>query len=619
MGTHLAVEADRRNHLRVARHLPSVAVCDPSLLTRVATHPHPTADNLGRMDIPLDLIKSNSDVTLTADGRWDAVLDIEPASSMRQKVGSLGKLHLQFLYHAPPPDPQPLSVAVRIVEARDLISADSNGFSDPFMKVKPLTRTGKHIKDRKGKDVELRSTTKTKTLNPDYNEILVFNDTCLGENINDLAHVWAQPWGVASLAPSGLASMPVTQVSCGLEKASSILVVLKDYDFGKADDDLGEVSIPFSTLFGDEDAVISGDTMRVDKWFRVRPHKGMKLDDGQDADTAHLGMLHLDIVMRFDEELLAPGWVEAVDADSGAVYWYNSETGKAQWSHPNASSNNSLTKQASLSSISETEGGDAGAAAAGEQTDTMGGDKEHKPPKPLVAPPEIEASPTGVDRTASPSPTAASNEAEIEACGPDAEVEADATAAPASKTKKTTAATAVEADDDAPVEEAKPKSKSNKAAVVVEEVEAPAAEPKKPAAAPAPAVAAPAPAPVKPSTAKPAKAAAPADDDAEGDDDEGGEPVGADIDAINAAAQFAGGGLGKKDAIIVPGLDNALASAAASLGNVSGGDRDKLFFETMRKNAAEKRKAEEEAKKVRRSLCRVGPLLMFVATISIVP
>jgi Ca2+-dependent lipid-binding protein len=190
------------------------------------------SDHLGEFTIPLEEIRENADAT--SSGVWDGWFKIE--DTRQQKGEASGQIHLRILFHAPPPDPEPSSVAVRIVEAKDLISADTNGFSDPFVRVKPTTRQGKDVKDAAGKAVELKTTIQKVTLNPTWNEIMIFNDVALGP-INDIDGFWDYPWGWPEGVPENLKKLPLAHSSAELASATGMHFTLKDYDFGKLDDE----------------------------------------------------------------------------------------------------------------------------------------------------------------------------------------------------------------------------------------------------------------------------------------------------------------------------------------------------------------------------------------------
>jgi hypothetical protein len=89
----------------------------------------------------------------------------------------------------------------------------------------------------------------------------------------------------------------------------------------------GELRIPIDSLWGDDSSVVYHRELVLDRWFRVLP----TVDADEGADFGHL-RLHL--TFRYNVELLPRGWLEAVDSDSGASYFYNVEKGVSQWQEP---------------------------------------------------------------------------------------------------------------------------------------------------------------------------------------------------------------------------------------------------------------------------------------------
>jgi hypothetical protein len=505
---------------------------------------------------------------------WDGWFDFVNAVDMDESASNttaLGSLHLYILYHAPPPDPSPLSIAVRLVHAVDLISADSNGFSDPYVKVKPLMRSGKHIKTTSGKKAsELSTSVKKVTLNPAWNEIVIFNDSSLGTP-STLQGSWKSPWGWPGASPSDLVSCPVHQLTVNdLGKTYTLALVLKDLDWGKADDDLGEVPVRLTSIWGDEDAVLYGNTLRLDRWSKVRPHKSMSADlDGR------LGILHFDIVLRFQESLLPRPWVEAVDSETGDSYWYNAKTRRGYWKMPKdvsrGISSKKSTKSTKSSSITkeeeEKEEDDIGYRCTPSQ-------QPHKPPRPAV---KIDGTPIpGVELI----PEADQSKDTSDYYDEDDEEDDDDHENEEEKEE--------EEEDEEEEEEIKvvvtPKTATSSTPKIVAKP-APLLFPV-PVPVPVPVPSTPAPASV---SSKVKKTAAAADDD---DDDDGDEPV---YDAEAVAKATASIEIGKvKDVKIVDSIANPLAH----LGDVSKlVNREKLFFEQMKKNAAEKKREEEERAK----------------------
>jgi len=358
----------------------------------------------GVVEVPMKLLRSAADAV--TGGVIDEVFDIAPVDGMNLKkmtTGGLGTLRLQFLYHEPPPDPEPQSIAVRLVGARGLLAADSNGLSDPYVKAKLLTRAGTHLMtagDRFGlnqRQAELHTSIKPETLSPEWNEVLVFNDAALGgagdKDAGALRGRWGDAsWGWAPAEPAGLDKMPVHALAArGVEKTASLLMVVKDSDFGKSDDDLGEVHLKLASVWGDEDVVVFGNSLRLDAWAPVRLHKGMP------AELARkLGQLRFDLVLRFAVDLLPRPWVEAFDTDAGESYWYNAETKRAYWTMPPEVSGLPEGEDAE-GAAGEGAGAGAGAGAEAEAAAAAANPRTaahacvpspraHKPPRPCVMP-----------------------------------------------------------------------------------------------------------------------------------------------------------------------------------------------------------------------------------------
>ena len=530
----------------------------------------------GVVDIPLNEILPRAN-TAHSKSFLDLWFDFTLSEDMEDaETEGLSSIHLHILYHAPPPDPKPSSIAVRLVHAVDLISADSNGFSDPYVKVKPLMRSGKHVKTTGKKSAELSTSVKKVTLNPVWNEILVFNDSSLGHP-NTLQHHWKSPWGWPGAAPADLVSCPVHQLSTNdLGKTYSLALVLKDQDWGKTDDDLGEVSVRLSSIWGDEDAVLYGNTLRLDRWMKVRPHKSMPAElDGK------LGMLHVDIVMRFEESLLPRPWVEAVDSESGESYWYNAKTRRGYWKMPNAVA-------LGLSSTSQSSSTDAKEVEEDEGFRCTYSKEPHKPPHPAVKP---DGTPIpNVDLIPEIDPTDADN---INYFDEDDEEDDNNNN---------------EQDEDEEEKEGEHEEEKEKLVIVapspkiVTKPAAVAAAPSPPQAPPIAPSLTPAPAPSSSSSSssspskllaaavlsqQPKKSASNAKDD---DDDDVDEP---EFDAEAVAKATASIEIGKvKEAKVIESELNVLAH----MGHVEG-NRERLFFEQMKKKAAEKKQEEEERKR----------------------
>lgn len=67
--------------------------------------------------------------------------------------------------HFPPPDPVPVAVHVTIAEGRGLLARDTTGFSDPYVRVRPMLLRGKQpTLTAWGRAAEYRSTTQAQTV-----------------------------------------------------------------------------------------------------------------------------------------------------------------------------------------------------------------------------------------------------------------------------------------------------------------------------------------------------------------------------------------------------------------------------------------------------------------------
>jgi hypothetical protein len=335
-----------------------------------------SSDRLGVVDVSLaelreggceDVVDGWYDIT-TKDGRTN------------------GSLHLQLFYHGPPADPVPISVGIRAVSASNLIAADLSGSSDPYVIMRVMKRTGKPETDAKGKAVALRTSIKKQILNPVWNEAFVFGDLSLAP----VAVTGTEDWGWVGPEDKDLAAAPVTKAAVSLERAAALNFELFDSDFGKSDDPLGCVTLLIGTLLGDEDAVMHGHVLRVDKTYRVRPMKGMS--------ETELGNVRLDVVLRFDEALTPEGWTEAIDTTfSGHSYYWHEASGVATWEQP-----------ASYATMAEDDGAlhSVAAEVAGLAVGpVVPGDRAHKPPRPAGPPPHAsraEASPSVAGAVAAP-------------------------------------------------------------------------------------------------------------------------------------------------------------------------------------------------------------------------
>jgi hypothetical protein len=406
------------------------------------------------------------------------------------------------------------------------------GYSDPYIIMRVTTRTGKAEGDAKGKAVSLRTSVKKQILSPVWNEAFVFGDLSLAP----VALTGTEDWGWEGGHTKELAAAPVSKAAVSLERATTLQFDLFDSDFGKSDDPLGQVTLPFSTLLGDEDAVMDGHVLRVDKTYRVRPCKGVS--------ESQLGTVRLDIVLRFDEPLTPEGWTEAIDSTSGTSYYWHGKSGTATWEQP-----------AAYATMAEDDGAAHTPAVGTPEVEGAGpilpGDKAHKPPRPAGAPPH------------------ATKEAPVVLVP----VVEEVVEAVAEEVEEVEAATEVVAEEEEVLAETKP-------ATTAASPKAAAASPKAVAASPKAVAASP-------------KATTPVAATEEADESEKEE---APVEVSAAAADAAAGFSRKTKDVIVSGGNDAILS---SLSSAAPGDRQAAFMKAMRLNADAKKAAEADALKVR--------------------
>jgi hypothetical protein len=238
----------------------------------------------------------------------------------------VGRIRLNFVLHYPPPDPRPIAVHVSVVEGRALIPRDTSGFSDPYVTVRPMIRRDAPACDETGRTAEYRNSTQMQTLNPVWatRDCIVFVDE--DASAEHAARLRAEdgglfPWDAlgddvnvdsSSSSDSAPTPAPYARVKCrNFGDVQGLHFSVMDWDAITADDDMGECFVSFSSLFGDEDAVIGCHSLSVKKWVRLRPTKVLA-DSGLD-----LGHILLHITLAFEQSLLPPLWQESVDTATG--------------------------------------------------------------------------------------------------------------------------------------------------------------------------------------------------------------------------------------------------------------------------------------------------------------
>lgn len=143
----------------------------------------------------------------------------------------------------------------------------------------------------------------------------------------------------APKAASGLRQVDAsrTRLACDMARVRSLdfSVVRRtpQGDAGASGEELcGRVVVPLSSLWGDEDSVVSQHELCIDRWFRLG--SGAEDEDGDAALNA--GHLRVHLRLKCREQLLPPGWVEAFDCATGASYYFNTVTCASQWNEPAA-------------------------------------------------------------------------------------------------------------------------------------------------------------------------------------------------------------------------------------------------------------------------------------------
>lgn len=193
---------------------------------------------------------------------------------------------------------------------------------------------------------------------------------------------------------------------------------------------MGEAYISFSSLFGDEDAVVGSHSLSVRKWVRVHSTRALA-DEG-----IHVGLGHLLVFvsLAFEQPLLPPGWQEAVDSATGGwrgalwglassclcdtrpctlhvafgtsaagrEYYFSSRLGTSQWEEP------SELRSHRVVAIADRPHEDSGPASAKEDSPMSSTSPPHAlQPQAPAASPDAGATPS----TSLPPPTPASGDA----------------------------------------------------------------------------------------------------------------------------------------------------------------------------------------------------------------
>jgi hypothetical protein len=331
---------------------------------------------------------------------------------------SMGRLRIFYLFHRPPSTPQPVSVGAVAVCAHALSGGDGHAH---YVTVAALNKLRGRV--RGGDDAPMRPLRGTLVRDggaaPSFSDAFELHDITFGGVSGDVAGGSAGPWGWAGGMPRALlAAATVRPIEVALADSATELQVGVWEEGVALNACVGEVSVPFASLWGHEDAVAHGSTLRIARWYRLSPPRGLLEGvtggggggGGGGGTKRAPGRLFLDIVLRFSNPLLPAGWVESVCAESGDAYFYNETLRLAQWEPPawpadsegegggggGASARergaSAATAAALLRDGARTrgasaawaaEGGVMGASAAA-TGDVVSGDSPHKPPRPRV-------------------------------------------------------------------------------------------------------------------------------------------------------------------------------------------------------------------------------------------
>jgi hypothetical protein len=336
--------------------------------------------------------------------------------------GGLGRLRVAYLFHRPPSTPQPVAVGASVVCAHALPGGEGHAH---YVTVAALNKIKGRV--RAADDAPMRqlrgASVRDGGAAPSFSDVFELHDIANGGVSGDVAGGAAGAWGWPGGRPHALlTAATVRPLEVALADSATELQVSVWEEGVALNVCVGEVCVPFASLWGHEDAVAHECTLRIARWYRLAPPRslleGVKKGGGGGGGGGGgegggaaaggggggggrrpaAGRVFLDMVLRFAAPLLPPGWVEAVCTESGDAYFYNEALRVAQWEPPawplegeggaGASSGGAAaallrdgarTRGASASWAAE--GGVMGASAAA-SSDLVAGDSPHKPPRP---------------------------------------------------------------------------------------------------------------------------------------------------------------------------------------------------------------------------------------------
>ncbi|RYE95351.1 MAG: hypothetical protein EOO41_05720, partial [Methanobacteriota archaeon] len=263
------------------------------------------------------------------------------------------RVRIAIAIHKPPADPQPSAIYLHVGEAKNLLPVPGSKRAAMGLNVRvtPMARAKEPLLgSRDSRAIELRTSLVPTASDVTWNEAVLLVDE-------------AQPTLGVKDVQFGPSPTPAPLVATQMLHMSALrflqLTVRAGDDQGK-DGVLGEAVVSVSDCFADEDTVIGHRSLHMEKWLRLRPSRSMdpKLEGS-------LGHVRVGITMRFDVPLLQPGWLEAIDAASGATYFHNLETRTSQWTEPGAALHTSSSARAgAAASPVPSSGGGSGSAAS---------------------------------------------------------------------------------------------------------------------------------------------------------------------------------------------------------------------------------------------------------------
>lgn len=392
----------------IGLHLPDFDTA-VSLRASVKSYAGPLmkSGRVGAAKFPMATFHETADAL---SGTW-SVVDAPLLDNEGEKVPG-ASLRLMFLLHRTMPLPHPTSIGVCVVSALGLQGADGAPPDASAVALSLMSRVGARVSEGDSGTGSQTKALRTATVpstnaSPELNELFEFWDVTFGGVPPEVTAGAPGSWGWPGGLPQNFSSLPMHSISCDMAAATTLSI--SALDVGRLGDaSLGDVGVIFSSVWGHEDAVVNENTIRICRWWGIRGG-GAGAAKAATKSTARPPRLYIDIVFRFEQPLLPPGWVEAVCNVSGDAYFYCPASGVAQWEPPAwpaeavppsarldrfesmrgraVSSSFAVTGRGRTDSSSFPEIDVDGMAAAATvastaTTDVVPGDAPHKPPRP---------------------------------------------------------------------------------------------------------------------------------------------------------------------------------------------------------------------------------------------